>query len=169
MSSDQKKSLDELMQKLSADARAKVVDFADYLFEKNNLLKNPDFASDLKQACQSAFDRYPHPAYYSMEDLQQDVLLRVLQPRTIYTQDKLKEFLYRIAVNNLIDLRRKESSGHRHREEVAFDNLDNRMPPDSAAKPVRKLKQNWAGGLSDYSSQYTSLELQKKALEWRGD
>jgi hypothetical protein len=39
-------------------------------------------------------------------------------------------------------------------------------------KKVRKhgamLRQNWAGALKDYRDQYTSLELQKKALEWRG-
>jgi len=33
----------------------------------------------------------------------------------------------------------------------------------------RKLRQDWAGALRDYRDQYTSLELQKKALEWRGD
>lgn len=33
----------------------------------------------------------------------------------------------------------------------------------------RKLRQDWAGALKDYRDQYTSLELQKKALEWRGD
>jgi len=33
----------------------------------------------------------------------------------------------------------------------------------------RKLKQSWAGGLKEFRDQYTSLELQKKALEWRGD
>jgi uncharacterized protein DUF2281 len=32
-----------------------------------------------------------------------------------------------------------------------------------------KLRQDWAGALSDYRDQYTSLELQKKALDWRGD
>jgi hypothetical protein len=32
-----------------------------------------------------------------------------------------------------------------------------------------KLRQYWAGTLSDYRDQYTSLELQQKALEWRGD
>jgi len=32
-----------------------------------------------------------------------------------------------------------------------------------------KLRQDWAGALSDYRDQYTSLELQKRALEWRGD
>lgn len=31
------------------------------------------------------------------------------------------------------------------------------------------LRQDWAGALKDYRNQYTSLELQKKALEWRGD
>ncbi|MCB8982715.1 MAG: DUF2281 domain-containing protein [Ardenticatenaceae bacterium] len=31
------------------------------------------------------------------------------------------------------------------------------------------LKQNWAGALHEYREQYTSLELQQKALEWRGD
>lgn len=33
----------------------------------------------------------------------------------------------------------------------------------------RKLQQDWAGALRGYRDQYTSLELQKKALEWRGD
>ena len=38
-----------------------------------------------------------------------------------------------------------------------------------ARKPGRKLRQDWAGVLRDYRDRYTSLELQKKALEWRGD
>jgi hypothetical protein len=38
-----------------------------------------------------------------------------------------------------------------------------------ARKPGRKLRQDWAGALRDYRDRYTSLELQKKALEWRGD
>jgi len=33
----------------------------------------------------------------------------------------------------------------------------------------QKLRQDWAGALKDYRDRYTSLELQKKALEWRGD
>jgi hypothetical protein len=36
-------------------------------------------------------------------------------------------------------------------------------------KSGRKLRQDWAGALKEYRDQYTSLELQKKALEWRGD
>jgi hypothetical protein len=38
-----------------------------------------------------------------------------------------------------------------------------------ARKRGRKLRQDWAGALKDYRDKYTSLELQKKALEWRGD
>lgn len=38
-----------------------------------------------------------------------------------------------------------------------------------AKKFGRKLRQDWAGALREYRGQYTSLELQKKALEWRGD
>jgi hypothetical protein len=32
-----------------------------------------------------------------------------------------------------------------------------------------KLRQDWAGALKGYRDEYTALELQKKALEWRGD
>lgn len=37
------------------------------------------------------------------------------------------------------------------------------------AKRGKKLRQDWAGALSDFRDQYTSLELQKKSLDWRGD
>jgi LPS O-antigen subunit length determinant protein (WzzB/FepE family) len=33
----------------------------------------------------------------------------------------------------------------------------------------RKLRQDWAGGLRELRDKYTSLELQKKALETWGD
>lgn len=38
-----------------------------------------------------------------------------------------------------------------------------------ARKPAEKLRQDWAGALHDVRDQYTSLELQQKALDWRGD
>ena len=38
-----------------------------------------------------------------------------------------------------------------------------------SSKQGRRLRQDWAGALREYRNQYTSLELQKKALEWRGD
>ena len=56
------------------------------------------------------------------------------------------------------------------------------LPPDSQAevrdfveflmekrkrKPAGKLRQSWTGTLVDYREEYTSLELQKKVLDWR--
>ena len=32
-----------------------------------------------------------------------------------------------------------------------------------------RFRLDWAGGLSEYRDRFTSLELQKKALEWWGD
>ena len=40
-------------------------------------------------------------------------------------------------------------------------------PPESGSR--KKLDQRWAGALKRYRDQYTSLQLQQKALEWRGD
>jgi len=65
-----------------------------------------------------------------------------------------------------------------------IDEMVKQLPPDlqrevkdfviyliekKARKHGKKLRQDWAGALKDYRQQYTSLELQKKALEWRGD
>ncbi len=33
----------------------------------------------------------------------------------------------------------------------------------------KKLRMTWAGALREYRGQFTSIELQKKALEWWGD
>ena len=43
--------------------------------------------------------------------------------------------------------------------------LERKTPP----KAKQKLRLDWAGGLKEYRNQYSSLELQKKALEWWGD
>jgi len=34
-------------------------------------------------------------------------------------------------------------------------------------KEIKKPKLNWIGGLKEYRDKFTSLELQKKAPEWR--
>ncbi|MBF0563914.1 MAG: DUF2281 domain-containing protein [Nitrospirae bacterium] len=34
-------------------------------------------------------------------------------------------------------------------------------------KPKKQLKLDWFGGLKEYRNQYTALELQKKASDWR--
>jgi hypothetical protein len=65
----------------------------------------------------------------------------------------------------------------------SLDELIKELPPDSQAEvrnfiesllekrkqAAGKLRQSWAGALSDYRDEYTSLELQKKALDWRGN
>ena len=38
-----------------------------------------------------------------------------------------------------------------------------------AKKRGGTLRQDWAGALREYRDEFTSLELQQKALEWRGD
>jgi len=38
-----------------------------------------------------------------------------------------------------------------------------------AKRKQKKLRMSWAGALKEFCNQYTSLELQKKALEWWGD
>lgn len=65
-----------------------------------------------------------------------------------------------------------------------LDELVKELPPDSQAevrdfvefllekrrrKAPGKLRQDWAGALGEYRDEYTSLELQKKSLDWRGD
>ncbi|MBM4286403.1 MAG: DUF2281 domain-containing protein [Deltaproteobacteria bacterium] len=36
-------------------------------------------------------------------------------------------------------------------------------------KEGRRLRQDWGGALREYRGQYSALDLEKKALEWRGD
>ena len=41
---------------------------------------------------------------------------------------------------------------------------------DTRARPKqRRLRLTWAGALREFRDRYTSLDLQKKALEWWGD
>jgi hypothetical protein len=65
-----------------------------------------------------------------------------------------------------------------------LDQLLQELPPESQAKvrafveslvekrkgqPAGHLRQTWAGALKDYREHFTSLDLQKKSLDWRGD
>ncbi len=47
--------------------------------------------------------------------------------------------------------------------------LENQQPPAGTPPPVRKLRQDWAGGLADLAGDFTSVQLQHKASAWRGD
>ncbi len=64
------------------------------------------------------------------------------------------------------------------------EELINELPPDmkrevydfarflleSRAHPrQKKMRLTWAGALREYRDKFTSLELQKKSLEWWGD
>ena len=40
-------------------------------------------------------------------------------------------------------------------------------PSQRDSQQKKKPKLNWAGGLKEYRDQYTALELQKEALNWR--
>ncbi len=65
-----------------------------------------------------------------------------------------------------------------------LEELIRELPPDAQAQvrdfvefllarkgrqPKRRLRQDWAGALRDCREEYTSLQLQRQALEWRGD
>lgn len=67
---------------------------------------------------------------------------------------------------------------------ITIQDKINKIPPDligdlelyldfliekNKSKKSGKLKQNWAGALKSYSKKFKSLELQKKALDWRND
>ncbi len=45
--------------------------------------------------------------------------------------------------------------------------LNKRVEPQGM-KQKRKLRLHWAGALSEFRDQFTSLDLQKKSLQWWG-
>jgi hypothetical protein len=47
--------------------------------------------------------------------------------------------------------------------------LEAPSPGERPPAPGRRLHQSWAGGLADLAAEYSSVELQHKAREWRGD
>lgn len=51
-----------------------------------------------------------------------------------------------------------------HQQEVR-DNA-NFLEEKRARPKGRKLRLDWAGGLKEFRDRYTSLELQKKSLDW---
>ena len=76
------------------------------------------------------------------------------------------------------------SAGRKVKAMQTIEELIRQLPPDlqqevrdfaeflmerRGRKLGRRLRQDWAGALRDYREQYTALELQRRALEWRGD
>ena len=69
-------------------------------------------------------------------------------------------------------------------EEKSLQELIRELPPDKIEavknfvqllltkqerQKSHKLRQNWAGALEEFKDQFTSIDLQKKSLLWRGD
>jgi hypothetical protein len=53
--------------------------------------------------------------------------------------------------------------GSIHELELYIDSLLRKARKDSK----RKLKKDWSGGLKEWRSKFTAVELQKRGLEWR--
>jgi len=51
-------------------------------------------------------------------------------------------------------------------EDFAQFLLDTKVKSQATIAHSRKLRLSWAGGLSEHQDQFTSLELQKKSLDW---
>jgi len=49
-------------------------------------------------------------------------------------------------------------------QQKVFDYIDELTKSKKMKR--KKLSLNWAGGLKEYKDQFTSLELQKKSLDW---
>lgn len=54
-------------------------------------------------------------------------------------------------------------------QKEVFDFIDFLLTKRTAKSSPKKKKPklNWIGGLREYRDQYTSIDLQKKALQWR--
>jgi len=65
-----------------------------------------------------------------------------------------------------IEERIRELPGQLQREVEDFVEF---LAQKRSPKAASQLRQDWAGALRDLSAQYTALDLQKKAMEWRGD
>jgi len=76
----------------------------------------------------------------------------------------------------------KKSANSKEADSGSLEKVIKELPPDLRQEVLdfaryllskrkrtkrKKLKMDWAGALREYRDQYTSLELQKKALEWR--
>ena len=83
--------------------------------------------------------------------LQQAARHRKVSPRRLLAK-AVDEFLQRQRDEELLE------SSARTAQRTSFGEED---------KARRKLRQSWAGALAEYRDQYTSIELQKLALEWR--
>lgn len=64
----------------------------------------------------------------------------------------------------IIEQKLKQLPPNLHEEVIDFIDF---LIRKKVSKRKKKPKLDWIGGLKEYRNQYTSIELQKKALEWR--
>ena len=64
----------------------------------------------------------------------------------------------------IIEEKLKQLPPYLYEEEIDFIDF---LIAKKVSTPKKRPKLDWIGGLKEYRDQYTALELQKKALEWR--
>jgi len=67
-------------------------------------------------------------------------------------------------MESMVEKKIKQLPPELHEEVVNFIDF---LLTKKVSKRKKKPKLDWIGGLKEYRDQYTALELQKKALEWR--
>ncbi|MBI1922733.1 DUF2281 domain-containing protein [Candidatus Poribacteria bacterium] len=67
-------------------------------------------------------------------------------------------------MESIVEKKIKQLPPDLHEEVVNFIDF---LLTKKVSKRKKKPKLDWIGGLKEYRDQYTALELQKKALEWR--
>ena len=67
-------------------------------------------------------------------------------------------------MESMVEKKIKQLPPELHEEVVNFIDF---LLTKKVSKRKQKPKLDWIGGLKEYRDQYTALELQKKALEWR--
>ena len=70
--------------------------------------------------------------------------------------------------NGSVVLRHPDLKAGEQVKVIVLLNNGHPLPSPSPVAAGRKLKQNWAGGLSDLAGEFTSIQLQHQASEWRG-
>ena len=73
--------------------------------------------------------------------------------------------LRNISMEQIRDLMAKLSS--QHQQEVL--DFAQYLAEKKSKTKRKKLRFDWAGGLAEFNKSYTSLELQKKSLDWWSD
>lgn len=96
--------------------------------EFTRVLADTKFRHDLRRACQWAFTNCRQSTHASWEDLQQEVLMRFGKWLPQYRADaKTRTVFARIAINVLIDAKRRETAQRRYHEEIDLDELQNEL------------------------------------------